>query len=301
MRENRGEERTKTAKIKTFEVKCMATQGQPRIVEHTLPITFQGKFPMDVSKLSELGFDKVTVSKNSVEIRKNQSTDLAGTPYLFFEIILEKNCVRLKYSVTKESDEKIRNLHATLALLRVLSLFPKTQEIDASEIAKLVAPQLETVVKIAGNNYELVSKRYTDLKTDFSELSMKNRRLSIAAEESAQASMELERRVEALTERIKKLEKVSDSLLREMIIEWILARRGSFNPVQFAKANQVTPQRAEEGLEILIKSGAVKKVADTYAVKKQENMSVYEVQGTKHFDAAEHLAKIKQWTTMGKK
>ena len=264
----------------------------PRIVEHALPMSFKGKFPPDVSLLSSLGFDSISVSRREVSIKKSQGADFAGQPYLFHQIVLRKNMVLLRYSVADGTDEDIRRLHATCALLRVLSLFPKMQQADAAGLAAMVLPPLEASAEVAGTGYELLSKKYSDLKNDFTELSLKNKRLAAAAEEGAVASIELERQISALCVRVQKLETVSDAVLCEMVLDWLNSHRGSFDAVGFSKSTGVQPQRAEEGLEMLAKSGAVRKLGSGYAAGRHDGRGIYEPRKAGALVPAEKLEEL---------
>lgn len=279
----------------------MAKDEPARIAEHRLPVAFRGKFPPDASGLSSLGFDSVSVSKGAVIVRKGQGVDFAGKPLLFFEIELGKNCAVLRYSVGGGSDERLRRLHATTLFLRVLSLFPGALQADAAQLSSLALPPLEASAQVADSGYEMLAKRHSDLKADFSELSKKSRRLANAAEEGARSSIELERQIAALSERILKLEAVSDQVLREMVADWLSSHRGSFDAASFSKANNVPPQRAEEGLWMLVKSGAARKVEGGYSVKKQEGRGVFELQKAGRFDASEGIAAIRKAIPFGKR
>lgn len=279
----------------------MAKEGPARIVEHRLRVAFRGKFPPDVSGLSSLGFDSVSVSKGAVLVRKNQGVDFAGKPHLFFEIELGRSGAALRYSVAGSSDERLRRLHATTLFLRVLSLFPGDFQADAAELSSLALPPLEASAQVADNGYEMLAKRHADLKDDFSELSMKSRRLANVAEEGARSSIELERQIAALSGRIRSLEAVSDQALHEMVVEWLSSHRGSFDAASFSKANGISPQRAEEGLEMLVKSGAARKVEGGYSAKKQEGRGVFELQKAGRFDALGGIAAIRKALPFGKR
>ncbi len=250
------------------------------IAEHRIAAHFKGKFPHDISSLSGLGFDKVSVTKGKLLIRKNQSIDFSGKPHLFFEIEMHKKSIFLRYNSPKGSEKRIRSLQAHVFLLRALSLLPGMQT-DSSDIAKLVLPSLELSSEIAGMDYELLLKKHTDLQLEFAELAKKGKRLSKASEQSALLAIELENKVSAQARRIQKLEAVSDQSLREMVLCWVASHRGSFDVAAFSKENKLNSARAEEGLEMLLKSGAIarigKKKKYRYALQKPQDRGAFSI------------------------
>lgn len=252
----------------------MGHPGSIAVVEKRFPIAFAGHWPPDVSSLSGLGFDSVSVSKGSVIIRKTQSAGMAGRPHLFCEITLGKKECALRWSVPRESDEGIRQLQSSLLLLRALSILPSAQA-DAPQLASLLLPPLEAASRISTADYELLSKKCEDFRRQHGELSSKNARLSSSSEESAALLLEQSRTIAALESRIKKLEAVSDPALRELVLEWVSSHRGSFNAAAFSAANNIAPSRAEEGLETLLQSGALRRIGGSFLASGQETRGQY--------------------------
>lgn len=229
----------------------------------------QGSWQEGLSALCGLGFDSVSVSGTQALIKKVQGADMAGRPHLFCEIALSKNSAKVTYTAPKEHDAPLRRLQAASLLLRVLSLLPSASA-DASGLASALLPALESSSQAVSLDYSLLSKRYSDLRRENSELLAANARLSAASEEAASASLELERQLSALELRIKKLESVSDESLRELVLDWLSVHHGNFNAAAFAAASGVPPARAEEGLEMLLRAGAIKRLRASFIQQKQE-------------------------------
>ena len=254
----------------------MAEARTVREVERKFAIKC-GSWPPDLSALSGLGFDSVSTSKSCIRIKKSQSTDMAGRPHLFCEIELGKNYALLRYSSASESDSRMRQMNAATLFLRVLSLVPALQ-ISAQDFASLVLPALETSSKVASASYEALSKKCDDLRREASELASKNAKLSASSEETASAMLGLERTIAASTARIKKLEAVSDQSLREAVLEWLGSHRGGFSAAAFSTATSIPLARAEEGLEMLLKSGAIRRIGTSFSVEQQESRGAYQLQ-----------------------
>jgi len=250
--------------------------GKIPVETHIFPLSFCGKFPPALSSLYPLGFDRFSVSKNSVLVRKNQSTNLAGSPHLFFELEITKDRASLSYSIPPDSDKGIRRLHAALFISRILPLIPGAR-LDSSELAAFFLPALERASKTADKNYEQLSKKNSDIQASFAELKAKNARISKSSEQATLSLLELERQNAALSARVSRLESISDISLCELISDWLSSHGGEFDAAQFSKSAGIPPSRAEEGLERLLKSGQAKKISGGFTVQKQETHGVFSI------------------------
>jgi hypothetical protein len=113
--------------------------------------------------------------------------------------------------------------------------------------------------------------------------------------------MELERQVAALSERARRLEAVSDASLADMIIDWVLAHNGSFSAAQFARANSIPAARAEEGMDALLRSGAIRKVGAKHAVPSQHQDKYEKPDGFSRLASTGEAAKKIAGSFFGKK
>ena len=242
-------------------------QHEAKQVSFELPAKYSGSWPPDVQRLAGLGFDSISSGGHSVAVRKALGHDWSGNQHGFVQIELRKNSVALSYAGQPKSDPEILRLRVSLLALRVLSQV-RGYSASLPEVSLLLLPALESAEKISREPYDSLSKKYSDLLADFSESSAKAKRASAGAESGARAVLELEKRASALQERIRKLETVSDSVLRELLLEWLLAHRGSFSMAAFCRQAGVQPPRCEEGLEALLKEGAIKKVDTGYLSEK---------------------------------
>jgi len=242
--------------------------------ERTIPVSFGGKFPPNTAALSGLGFGSVSVTRQAITIRKSQA-GIHSLPISHLEIILKQNSSSIKVSAPASSDPAIQELRAVATFLRVLSLFPSCQA-NASELAALLLPSLDAAESVAGAPYEALSKKCRDAHDSLSSLLAKNRALLRSSEEGVLASLELERQASALSARIKKLESISDDALLELVQEWLSSHHGKFNAALFSKAHNVPPARAEEGLELLLSSGAIRKVGGSLHVQAPHSHGTFE-------------------------
>ena len=242
--------------------------------QRTIPVSFSGKFPPSTYALSGLGFDSVSSNRQAITIRKSQQ-GIHALPLAHLEITLKHHSALLKITAPAGCDPKLQELRAIATFLRVLSLFPTCQA-NASEFAKLLLPSVDAASSIADAPYESLSKKCRDAHDNLSLLLAKNRALLRSSEEGVIASLELERQASALSARIKKLESVSDNTLLELIQEWLVSHNGRFNAALFANAHIISPARAEEGIEQLLMSGAIRKVGGTLRVQSEHSHGMFE-------------------------
>ena len=242
--------------------------------QRTIHISFSGKFPPDSRALSGLGFDSISSTKQAITIRKSQP-GINSLPLAHLEITLKHDSAMLKVAASASCDPRIEELRAVSAFLHVLSLFP-TCRASASELAHLLIPSLDAAASVADASYESLSKKCRDAHDSLSSLLAKNRALLRSSEEGVLASLELERQASALSARIKKLESISDDTLLELVQEWLSSHHGSFNAALFAKAHNLPPARAEEGLERLLSSGAVRKVGGSLHTHHEHTHGAFE-------------------------
>jgi len=218
--------------------------------------SYAGKWLPDFSALSSLGFDRLESSPREAMVKKVQSHDLAGRERLFVEIRLKKSCIELTYSCIKGADDDLRRLHATLLLLRVLRLLPNIRT-DAAALSEFLLPSLEISSDIATQPYELLHKKYADLKADHEAACMQKSRIMRTSEEEARRSLKLESDLEALRDRVRKLEAISDSALCESLLSWVSVHRGELDLAVFSEARKIPLSRCEEGLGILLEQGSL--------------------------------------------
>jgi C-terminal processing protease CtpA/Prc len=113
---------------------------------------------------------------------------------------------------------------------------------------------------------KLTSKDAIDFSTELSEIQGKYKSLEAkysdllrSSEENARILLECERKRDELSKRIEQLEKVSDEALKEMLYDWIKLHGGTINIAEFAKLQRMSVSRVEEGLNMLITEGYIKR------------------------------------------
>jgi len=229
-----------------------------------VPVSFS-KWPPDASRLAGIGLDSVSFSKEGLRLLEVRSTSLSGAPHLFTEITFSKNSARLSYSLPPDSDHEACGMRATLLFMRVLRLLPGVSA-DAQELSKIVLPSLEAAGRIASEPYAVLRKEHRDMAALLDEEREKSRRLLKSSEDSAARCLGLEQRLAAAQEKLRKLEAIPDGALCELVLDWVATHQGTFDCAQFSRASGLPPARCEQGLEILLKKGALRRIGPHFSL-----------------------------------
>lgn len=254
-------------------------QQPPQAVSYEIGLEMEGKFPPDLTGLLGLGFERVSSSARSSLVRKIEGTDFFGNPYLFTEVEIRRTELRLRYSVPPDQDASLRHLRACTLMLRVLGMVPQAK-LNAQDACETLLPALESGSQTCNTGYSVLSKKFTSLQKESAALRKENARLRRTCEEEAALSIEREGQISALSSRISKLEAVSDGALSELLLEWLSSHRGLFSAALFSRQTGVSPSRAEEGLEQLLKSGAIRQVEGRLVFQKTAKGQEFELQKT---------------------
>ncbi|MEM4554289.1 MAG: hypothetical protein QXT25_00360 [Candidatus Anstonellaceae archaeon] len=244
-------------------------QGKAQNVAHFSITTGKPKNLHKVAlQLAKLGFDKTSISKNSIDLTRVDAKDFTGKPVLFTRIKISEGKLQLWYSYQEKASQPQRHLQACLLLLRVLSLFQGLQ-VDSKEIAAVILFAYESCL-VLPQEAAALSVRLKQCQDDCRELSEKLASLQKQREKDAIAAIQQQRKIEALQARIFALESVSDEVLSELILEWIEVHKGKFSVAEFSKHHQIAPGRVEEGLKKLAVSRAIAKLpqAQTFEIRK---------------------------------
>jgi len=211
------------------------------------------------SLMGNLGFTKISYSKEKLSIEKMKGFDLKGNPELDYTIVFGPNNVELSYNVPAKKNARGRLLEVLPVFLNVLQLAEQYYDIKPSAIYFEINSTISEMLK-------LTNKDAVDLSTELSEIDAKHKSLEAkyadllrSSEENARILLECERKRDELSKRVEQLEKMNDEALKETLYEWIKLHNGMINIREFAKLQRISIPRVEEGLNMLITEGYIKR------------------------------------------
>ncbi|NYZ77150.1 hypothetical protein H0O02_02425 [Candidatus Micrarchaeota archaeon] len=196
--------------------------------------------------LGNLGFTKISYSKETLSIEKMRGYDLKGKPELDYMVVFGQDNIELAYNVPPKKNNRARLVEVMPVFLNVIQLAEEYYEIKPSSIYFEINTVLSEMLK-------LTNKDAVDFSTELSELQAKHKSFEAkyadllrSSEENARILLECERKRDELSKRVEQLEKMNDEALKEMLYDWI-------------KLNRISIPRVEEGLNLLITEGYIKR------------------------------------------
>lgn len=211
------------------------------------------------SLLGELGFTKISYSSELLSVEKLRGRDLQGKPFLEYCIEFTSGKISFRYAVPPEKNKTARLVELLPIFLNVLRLSEEYYAVKPSSIFPQLNIVLNELSSMVGRDMTELSVELSELKKKHAELSAKYDDLVSSSEKNARMLLECERKRDEVQKRLKSLESMSNEILKEELYEWIQVHGGNINIKEFSKSNMVPPQRVEEGLNMLIRDGYIKR------------------------------------------
>lgn len=230
-------------------------------MEEIIKIKAQRTQPLKslIPMLGSLGFSKVQYSKDRLIVERIESEDLSGKPYLFYRIELAPDAIQIRYVLPSPQRRLLRGLEMGLLSLNVFRIISTHYLIGVSSVYPFYYSLLTSLEEALGKQkLEAVSELDT-LRSRHVSLEKKYKDLVRSSEQNARILVESERKNEELTEKISKMEGLDDEVLSERLFEWIRTHDGEINIYEFGKINSIPIGRVEQGLDLLIKQGYIKR------------------------------------------
>jgi hypothetical protein len=212
-----------------------------------------------IPMLGSLGFSKVKYSKDKLIVERVESEDLSGKPYLFYRIELAPDAIQIRYVLPSPQRRLLRGLEMGLLSLNVFRIISTHYLITVSSVYPFYYSLLTSLEEALGKQKLEAVSELNSLRSRHVSLEKKYKDLVRSSEQNARILVESERKNEELTERISKMEGLDDEVLSERLFEWIRTHDGEINIYEFGKINSIPVGRVEQGLDLLIKQGYIKR------------------------------------------
>jgi hypothetical protein len=212
-------------------------------------------------QLGNLGFTKVSYSKEALIIEKVESENLSGKPYLFYSVELLPSEIIIRYALPSPERRLSRSLEMGQMCLNLFRIISAYYEIPAASVYPFYYPLLASLSEALEKEKLQAVSELSSIRLRYDSLEKKYKDLVRSSEQNARILVEAERKSEELSERIKKLEGVTDEVLQERVFEWIKTHAGEINIYEFARVNTLPVGRVEQGLDMLIRNGYIKRRA----------------------------------------
>lgn len=209
--------------------------------------------------MSGLGFTKIAYSKGILTIEKTKGTDLRGNPYLEYRIMFKPQEIDFIYSSSAKKSKMGRLLKLMPTFLNILQVAEEYYDIKPTQLFSDINAVLKEVSKIVDKDAAEFSTQLTELQEKYVSLEKKYEDLVRSSEANTRILLECERKRDEQAKKLAQLTGMSDDLLRETLFDWIKVHGGSIDIREFSKANSVAISRTEEGLDMLIRDGYIRR------------------------------------------
>ncbi len=206
-----------------------------------------------------LGFTKISYSKGMLSIEKIKGRDLQGKPYLEYRVEFRPHSIDFTYSFSEKSSRTARLLELMPTFLNILQVGEEYYEIKPTAIFSHINTVLSEVLKILDRDAMEFSTQLSELQTKYNSLIAKYQDIVRSSEANTRILLECERKRDELQKKLGRLTGMGDELLKESLYNWIKVHGGTIDMREFSKAHSVAITRAEEGLDMLIKEGYIRR------------------------------------------
>ncbi len=209
--------------------------------------------------LSGLGFTRISYSKNVLSVEKIKGTDLQGKPYLEYRIEFKADSIDFIYSFSAKKSKISRLLDLMPTFLNILQVAEDYYEVKPMGIFSHITALLGETSKIIDRDALEFSTQLSELQTRYGDMSAKYDDLVRSGEANTRLLLECERKRDELQKKLTTLSGMGDDLLKETLYNWIKLHGGTIDVREFSKAHSVAVTRAEEGLNMLIREGFIRR------------------------------------------
>jgi hypothetical protein len=209
--------------------------------------------------LSGLGFTKIAYSRGFLSIEKTKGTDLRGKPYLEYKVEFRPTSISFMYGASAKKNKNAQLLDLMPTFLNILRVSEDYYDIKPTQIFSHINVVLKELSKIVDHDAIEFSTQLTELQEKHTNLNKKYADLVRSSEANTRILLECERKRDEQMRKLAQLTGMSDDLLKESLYNWIKVHGGSIDIREFSKANSVAVSRSEEGLDMLIRGGYIRR------------------------------------------
>lgn len=227
----------------------------PKINGFKLRSTLTGSFSAISERLSQLQLFTIEQNDDGIIAFKVESRDMQKKPFLFIIIELHKDSVDVRYSLVKDTSDKLRKLYVLRNLLGLLSLISDLYSVDEQTVFQYIDTSIDDVLNSLSQNYSLLYNNYDSLLEEYKQLKKMSIDLTNSNKNLTAEAAKLKSDNQELSTKLKELQTYSDESLMAMLEEWIEAHDNTIDIIEFSKANKVDPPRIEQILNKMVSAG----------------------------------------------
>jgi len=229
--------------------------------EEKINIAAKQKKPLKglAALFSGLGFTRITYSKDVLTVEKTKGQDLEGKPYLEYRVEFGPEAMDFTYAVSPDKRKIARLLDLLPVFLNIIQVAEDYYDIRPTSLFSHINAVLSESSKIIDRDALEFSTQLTELEARYADLNAKYEDLVRSEEANTRILLECERKRDELQKKLTQLTGMSDDLLKESLYNWVRIHGGTIDVREFSRANSVALTRTEEGLNMLIREGFIRR------------------------------------------
>lgn len=228
---------------------------EPIVAGFEIPATRTSTLKQISEVISQVPYLDVVLERNEVIIINIESRDLDKKPYLFSMIYLEKNIIRVLYTVTPGMSPRKRRIDILRYFFTIVSMLSKNYNIKIVDIYQLLEDAIDKISEYVTLDYEEMYSKYDSIKSENERIIIDLTRLRETNRELAKENYELKTKIDSLKLKLEKVSSYTDESLKIKIIEWIKEHSGEINIPEFSKMFGIPETKTEDILNLLIRQG----------------------------------------------
>jgi hypothetical protein len=228
---------------------------EPTANRFKIKATLKTNFNDVIKSLSKIPDVEAVKIKDGIAIIKVDHRDINGYPYLFQIIYLKKDNIEILFSITPEVSRRKRQIDIIRYLSNIISVIGSAYEIDISEFMQTFDLFLDEINEFATSDYQSLFTKYDAALTRIDELKDLVEKNEIRNEMLSRELMEIKEDYDQVKIKLSELEKFSDEVLTQKIMQWIKEHYNEINIPSFCKIHKVNETRVEQILNKMVREG----------------------------------------------
>ncbi len=224
-----------------------------------LKARLKGKLSSLPEIFADAGFSRVEEGPDFLLVEKTQGEDLKGNVVIDYRFIFKKDRIELIFSLSPKENKYKRLIELFPLFLNVLIVAEDVYDIKLSDVLVHVKKALSYLSESMEKDVVELNSELSLLRRDYEDLKSKYEDLVRSSEENSRILIECERKRDELKARLEKVLGMSDELLKEELFSWIKLHNGSIDVTEFSRHYNIHPSRVEEGLNMLIREGYIRR------------------------------------------
>ncbi len=225
---------------------------QPDISEIAIPGKLLGSLEEIETRLKSLSMFEAKLDGQSLSLINVESRDIKKNPYLFFIITFKPDSIFVQYSIARDSSEKLRRLYIIKNLTGIISLIADKYTVDSQSFYQQIDSAIDAVLNSISQSYSTLFGNYDSLLNEYREVKKLNIELINSNKILTAQASKLKDENDALTAKLKDLERYSDQSLMVMVQDWIESHANTIDIGEFSKNYNLPQPRVEQILNKMV-------------------------------------------------